>query len=196
MRFGQDPAVAGADVESNIERFLRSFLRSLLRTDLRDFTRRAVLVKRRILAQDGEMGQEKGCGGMEEKVADPKTGEFHLRVQAGPEASEQEKRWMRGTLLRKLAERLEAISADNREYEVVVRVGRWHPSGDEWVGEELELAFTVALVDATAAEVGELVSRLPIRVPEDRLFIGLGGGFGEASGYLFERGQLGWKRIE
>lgn len=131
-------------------------------------------------------------------VAEPKTGVFDAWVKVGPAAldGERAKVCKRGLLFKKVGSQVAVATEDNREYELVARIGKWEPTGRR-SEEKLRVDFTLVLVDALEAEIGERVKDLPQRVPAGSWYrCALGSGFGEAAGRVFERGCLGWQRIE
>ena len=128
-----------------------------------------------------------------------KTGLFHCQTWLGPEFTEAEKQWTSTRLVEEMGRRVGSVVADGRAYELVATVSAWaaDPDGGWPAGYERgRVDFSLVLLDAAQAEVGEWVKDLPYMVPDDKRFCAFGEGCGEMTGRRFERGRLGWQRIE
>lgn len=128
-----------------------------------------------------------------------KTGEFRCQAWLGPEVTEAEKRWTSTRLLEEMGRRVGSVVEDGRAYELVATVSAWAPDLEgAWPPgyKRRRVDFTLVLVDPLQAEVGERVRDLPVAVPDDRRAVRLGEGYGEASGWVFERIRYGWQRVE
>jgi hypothetical protein len=129
---------------------------------------------------------------MSELVA--KTGDFHLRVEVGPDVSEDTKQYQWRLLLDKMTRLLANVSKDDRLYELQAKLCPWEPA--EYGMERRRVDFTLVLVHLWEAEVGEWVKRLPYLVPDEVSAVRLHDDCGLASGWVFERSWFGWRRVE
>jgi len=126
----------------------------------------------------------------------PRTGEFELFVEIGPGATKGERDFKSFQILNEMTWQVAQIVEDGRGYELRARlVGKWE-AGDWPDSERLRVSFTLVLLDALTAEAGEWVKYLPHWVPDDARTVRLGEGHGEATGWIFRRGDLGWQRVE
>lgn len=125
-----------------------------------------------------------------------KTGLFHCQTWLGPEASEAEK-WAGSVgLVDQMARRVASVVADGRACELVATFPAWAPDLDGgWPPgyQRRRVDFTLVLLDAAAAEVGEWVREMPVSVPEEDIFHSLPV---ESGRLVFQRGRFGWQRVE
>jgi hypothetical protein len=108
------------------------------------------------------------------------------------------KEYVRSKMLSEIGSRVAHIAQDGREYALRLRVGEWHEEESEkfgWV-DELRIQADLVLLDALTAEIGEWVKEMPHSVPDCKRTVILGDGHGEATGWVFRRGDFGWQRIE
>jgi len=117
-----------------------------------------------------------------------KTGDFHLRLEVGPDVSEEERfyTWMR--LLDKVTRHVAVVSKDGRAYDLRLKVGDWRDLVDG--AQEREIDFVLTLVRAADAQPGEWVTDLSMELPDDLTMCRL------PNGDLFRRGGFGWLRVE
>jgi hypothetical protein len=129
-------------------------------------------------------------------MTEPKTGIFELSVEVPPGATKTERDFKFFQLLNEMTWKIQSLVADGRGYELRARIsGKWEP-GEPPAAERLRLDFSLILLDALTAEVGEWVKRLPHWVPDCKRTVILREGHGEATGWLFQKGDLGWQRVE
>lgn len=128
---------------------------------------------------------------------EPKTGGFHLQVALmAPDALDEEKASGRLRLLNKMMHQVAVILQDGRVYELRAQLIKELLGDQLSPGGWLRLDFSLVLLEAEQAEVGEWVKDLPHAVPDHVTSYGFGDGCGELEGRCFERGRLGWKRVE
>jgi len=126
-----------------------------------------------------------------------RTGVFELFVEIGPDATKAERDFKAFQLLNEMTWKIGSLVEDGRGYELRARiVGAWEPSEIWPAAERLRLTFSLVLLDPSAAEVGEWTKGLNREVPDDAHFISFGEGYGKMSGWRFQRGELGWCRVE
>lgn len=129
-----------------------------------------------------------------------KTGEFHCQAWLGPEALEAEKRATSVRLVDEMARCVASVVQDGRAYELVVRFPAWAPDPEGGWGpgyERRRVDFSLVLLDAVQAEVGEWVKKMPVAVPEEDYFHKLAVGSGcLLTEFVFQRGLWGWVRVE
>jgi len=130
-------------------------------------------------------------------MTEPKTGVFELSVEVPPGATKMERDFKSFQLLNEMTCKTAQLVEDGRGYELRARIiGTWEPSEIWPAAERMRLSFSLVLLDPSAVEVGEWTKSLNREVPDDAHFISFGEGYGEMSGWRFQRGELGWCRIE
>lgn len=126
-----------------------------------------------------------------------KTGRFvhhqQFRVGLPPETKEV----IESKMLSEVGSRLAHIAQDGREYALTLRVGEWHEEESHQFGvvEALRVEADLVLLRVMDAEVGEWVRDIGSPVGDGQRAV-FGEGYGELAGRVFERGDIGWRRVE
>lgn len=126
-----------------------------------------------------------------------KTGEFHLQAMLPVRSSENVKWSAWARLLNRLIHHVAVILQDGRGYELGARFVEL-PADGLAPGGWLRVDFSLVLVDAVQAEVGEWVKDLIAYglLCSRREVYTFGKGRGQLSGRKFAQGDLGWQRVE